>query len=53
MGKYPGKVDLQEWIERFIVEVRDNQIELYNEFSLQHELGIFLRNHLPDYKIQF
>ena len=28
-------------------------IEIYNEFSLQHELGLFLRNKLPEYKIQF
>ena len=33
--------------------VEDSQIEIYNEFSLQHELGIFLRNQLPDYKVQF
>ena len=33
--------------------VETNQIEIYNEFSLQHELGIFLRNNLCDYKVQF
>lgn len=27
---------------------------IYNEFSLQHELGIYLRNYLKDsYKIEF
>ena len=35
---------------RFIIS--DN-VEVYNEFSLQHELGIYLRNKLPDYKVQF
>lgn len=31
-----------------------DEIEVYNEFSLQHELGIFLRNKLSDkYKILF
>lgn len=25
----------------------------YNEISLQHELGIYLRNKLPSYKVQF
>ena len=34
-----------------IVEV--GQIEVYNEFSFQHELGIFLRSHLDGYKVQF
>ena len=28
-------------------------IEIYNEFSLQHELGIYLRCRLHDYKTQF
>lgn len=28
-------------------------IKVYNEFSLQHELGIFLREKLPKYKVQF
>jgi len=29
-------------------------VEIYNEFSLQHEMGIFLRNKIPeDYKVQF
>lgn len=30
-----------------------NEIEIYNEFSLQHELGIFLRNNLIGKKVQF
>lgn len=29
------------------------KIEIYNEFSLQHELGIFLRRELRGYSIQF
>lgn len=28
-------------------------IDIYNEFSLQHELGIFLRNKLPNFKVEF
>lgn len=31
----------------------DKDIDIYNEFSLQHELGIYLRSVLPQYKIQF
>ena len=33
--------------------VERNQVEVYNEFSLQHELGVFLRNRLDAYKVQF
>ena len=33
--------------------VEDDQVEIYNEFSLQHELGIFLREQLSNYKVQF
>ena len=33
--------------------VENDKIEIYNEFSLQHELGIFLRNNLTEYKVQF
>lgn len=40
-------------IEEFFKEAIENNIEIYNEFSLQHELGIFLRNSLPEYKVQF
>jgi hypothetical protein len=29
------------------------QVEIYNEFSFQHELGIFLRNCMTDKKVQF
>ncbi|MFC0820750.1 hypothetical protein [Moraxella marmotae] len=32
---------------------KNQEIEIYNEFSFQHELGIFLRSELADYKIQF
>ena len=37
----------------FLERVENNEIEIYNEFSLQHELGICLRTELPDYKVQF
>ena len=33
--------------------VRNNDIEIYNKFRLQHELGIFLRYQYPELKIQF
>ena len=46
-------LNLEEIIVTFWKYVNDNNVELYNEFSLQHELGIFLRNNLNEYKVQF
>jgi len=40
-------------VEKFVDTVRRGQIEIYNEFSLQHEMGIFLRSLFPNEKIQF
>lgn len=40
---------INEFFERF----GDFQSDIYNEFSLQHELGIYLREKLEGYKIQF
>ncbi len=42
-----------EIIEKFIDTVGRKEIEVYNEFSLQHEIGIFLRSQLPNQKVQF
>lgn len=36
-----------------MASVGAGEVEIYNEFSLQHELGIFLRANVTDYKIQF
>ena len=36
-----------------MTKVLNEEIEVYNEFSLQHELGIYLRKILPNFKIQF
>lgn len=44
---------MKQHIETFFDHVRNNDIEIYNEFSLQHELGIYLRKLMPDYKVQF
>ncbi len=46
-------LNLKEIIDRFFLYVEAENIEIYNEFSLQHELGIFLREELGDYFIQF
>lgn len=40
-------------IEPFIESIRSGKVEVYNEISLQHELGIFLREAIPGWKIQF
>lgn len=40
-------------LSEFMNMVESDQIEVYNEFSLQHELGIFLRARLAGYKVQF
>ena len=44
---------IKKLLYEFMSMIEDNQIEIYNEFSLQHELGIFLREQLPNYKVQF
>ena len=51
------KHNIREILEEFIGLLKSGKIEVYNEFSFQHELGYFLRNqlkHYPgDFKIQF
>ena len=46
-------LDLRQLVEDFFLYVQSNNIEIYNEFSFQHELGIFLRKKLQGYRIQF
>ncbi|MDD4965285.1 MAG: hypothetical protein PHI11_15370 [Gallionella sp.] len=46
-------MQLDRQIEDFLKEVGSGAVEIYNEFSLQHELGIFLRNQLGGCKVQF
>lgn len=41
------------FIHAFFDYVEQNNIALYNEFSFQHEMGIYLRSSLPDYQVQF
>lgn len=46
--------DLTGFIDAFFEAVGRGDVEIYNEFSLQHELGCFLRSSLaPDHKVQF
>jgi len=48
-----GTSDLSTLVTMFVESIAANGIEIYNEFSLQHELGIFLRAALPEYAVQF
>ena len=43
---------MKQHIETFFDQVRSGESEIYNEFSLQHELGMFLRNLMPSHKVQ-
>ena len=41
-------------LENFIEYLKNNKIAIYNEFNLQHELGIYLRNKIgKEFKIEF
>ncbi len=51
-GDFPAK-KMEGVISSFAKQVGSGSIEIYNEFSLQHELGIFLRNIVKDKDIQF
>lgn len=44
---------LNDLIAPFISAVASGKVEVYNEFSLQQELGIFLRSSPPQLKVQF
>ncbi|MDE2466038.1 MAG: hypothetical protein KGO02_20325 [Alphaproteobacteria bacterium] len=46
-------MQLDREIENFVKTLAAGGVEVYNEFSLQHELGIFLRNHLSGCRVQF
>jgi hypothetical protein len=44
---------IAEAILPFVESIRQGETEIYNEFSLQHELGIFLRTQLHGTKVRF
>lgn len=44
---------IKKLLLEFTCLVENGSIEIYNEFSLQHELGIFLRERLIGYKVHF
>lgn len=46
-------MDIKHLLTDFMGKVALGEIEVYNEFSLQHELGIFIRSRTNGYKVQF
>ena len=46
-------MNVEQLLNEFMELVAIGDVEVYNEFSLQHELGIFLRTKLTGYKAQF
>ena len=53
MGVTDQMIDLQSLCTKFSLSVKRGDIEIYNEFSLQHELGCFLRAETVGCKVQF
>ena len=45
--------DIPSLLEEFALHVAHADIEIYNEFSLQFELGIFLRSRLGGQRVEF
>jgi len=44
---------MDDILRLFAKKVSLGKIDIYNEFSLQHEIGIFLRKYFPEDKVQF
>jgi hypothetical protein len=44
---------LAKLVAEFVASMSRERVEIYNEFSLQHEFGFFLRKQFPDYVVQF
>ena len=45
------KLDLKLYINSFFAYLEENDIKANDENSLKYELGIFLENNLPDYRV--
>jgi hypothetical protein len=44
---------IKKTFEQLVADISRGQIEIYNEFSLQHEVGLLLREEYPRDKVQF
>jgi len=51
-GNFPAD-QFRQILQAFSLAIKTGKVEIYNEFSLQHELGIYLRNNIPNKLIQF
>jgi len=40
-------------VQKLVEKVAKGEVEIYNEFSLQHELGILVREEVPERLVQF
>ncbi|MCW5675375.1 MAG: hypothetical protein KIT15_12430 [Xanthobacteraceae bacterium] len=47
------KLSICALVKEFAKLVASGEVEIYNEFSLQHELGLYLRYAKPEWKIRF
>ena len=45
--------NFNDFTNSFFNYKKKNEIDIYNEFSFQHELGIFIKNNFPEYKVEF
>lgn len=53
-GKKIESLPLEKQLEKFSESIKNGSINVYNEFSLKHELSNYLSKNLPEnYKIQF
>ncbi|OIO15221.1 hypothetical protein COV53_00605 [Candidatus Gottesmanbacteria bacterium CG11_big_fil_rev_8_21_14_0_20_37_11] len=43
---------IKDLLSEFISKISSGELEIYNEASIQYELAIFLRQRLPNYKVQ-
>ena len=44
---------MQQIVEQLVSDLKSGRTEIYNEFSLQHEIGILMRQALPEQRVQF
>ena len=45
--------DFNDFTNSFFNYKKKNEIDIYNEFSFQHEIGIFIKNNFSEYKVEF
>lgn len=48
-----SRSEISALVSDFAKLIASGEVEIYNEFSLQHELGIYLRYSKPEWKLRF